>query len=127
MSNTVCVGEWWDDTQAGYRLVNEGRYNVAIKSARPVADNRVRVTYQILDRGRFCNWHLYETFCLDNDIGQSAFKEFSQILGIAPQNGDIDLESFAGKGLEVTVRHKEEPDGKTWVNVTAHHPSERDQ
>ena len=125
MSARIPLASDWPQQGRQMGLVAEGDYMVVVESLDYEPQNILRAKYRIQDEGAFANWLLFETFAMDTYAAK--FYDLLLALGINEQATDLDPEQLAGMRVRVTVKQRKGDDGKTWSNVVAHHPVNRNE
>ena len=120
MSESIPLPSNWAQQARQMGLVAEGDYAVLVERLESDSQTRLRAEYRIEDTGPYNNWVLFEHFAMDSHAAK--FYDLLLALGIDEQASDLRLEQLIGMKLRVTVKHRKDDDGKTWSNVTAHHP-----
>ena len=120
MPTIVNLPSDWNKVKLGPPLVDAGRYVVTVEKMSEDSGIRISAEFQILDEGPFSGWKLFESFSLDTDTGKRSFKEFLAALSVEDENLSVDLDVCLQKKLRLTVVHKPDKKGRTWVNVRRH-------
>ena len=111
----VLPDDWEDDTRE-YVPVGEGEFGVMVNAAVKQSEDRINVDLLILDDGPFAKRHLFQTFVLSTTGGKNNLKGFLAAIGLARQDGGVDLRACRQKLLRVTVKHNVR-NGKVYANV----------
>jgi len=122
MTNLLELPPDWETIRPGWRLIDEGEYLVDVDEVIENSGDRVTVAFKVLDEGEFSGWTLRETFSLKHEVGKRIFKEFLNVIGLGQSPGTIDLDLVKRRVLRVVIKQKDDKDGKTWANITAHKP-----
>jgi hypothetical protein len=112
----VVLPDDWEDDKREYVPVGEGEFGVMVNAAVKKSDERVNVDFLILDDGPFARRHLFQTFVLSTTGGKNSFKEFLAVIGLARQDGGVELRACMHKLLRVVVKHNVQ-NGKVYANV----------
>lgn len=120
MPNVITLPPDWEETQTQRRLVDQGEHTVEVDAVTEQADGRILAELKIMDEGQFQGWTLYDSFCLTSEPGKRLFKEFTEVIGIEAENGQLDLDQCVHKVLRVVVAHKAGKDEEVYANVVRH-------
>ena len=120
MKDFIELPQHWDEIDTSRRIIAESWYSVQVSDIASQSAKRVNAVFTILDEGEYAGWTIYETFALDNEVGEKVFKKFIEVVGVKTPDRKLDVSACKHKILRVKVRHKTDDAGQTWANIVAH-------
>jgi hypothetical protein len=113
----------WQDIRVYQPRLPDGVWHCVVDDVELVAENRLKVTYKVLDDGPFAGHSLNETFHCEpgNAFHWVRLKQLLEATGVRDDGMSVALSGLRTKTLYITTTQRSQ-NGKTYVNVSGHMP-----